>query len=125
MGSRFAIREELLPDGTEVFAVAGEADMLHAAGFESRLISAIEAGHLAIVIDLSETTFIDSSMLRAFVGAWRRLSNRGGRMALVCSTPSICRFFELAGLDRIFELHPTREAALEMVRRGGGEPAPA
>ncbi|MEA2247740.1 MAG: anti-sigma factor antagonist, partial [Solirubrobacteraceae bacterium] len=41
-----------------------------------------------------------------------------GRMALVCTNPTVLRLFEITRLDSTFDIYPTREAALRHVRGG-------
>jgi len=43
----------------------------------------------------------------------KRLGTAGGRLELVVSRPDIRRIFEITMLDRVFELYPSREQALE------------
>jgi anti-sigma B factor antagonist len=39
-------------------------------------------------------------------------------MALVCTNPTVLRLFEITRLDTTFDIHATREKALESVRGG-------
>ncbi len=39
-----------------------------------------------------------------------------GRMALVCTNPTVLRLFEITRLDTTFDIRPTREEALASVR---------
>jgi anti-sigma B factor antagonist len=39
-------------------------------------------------------------------------------MALVCTNPTVLRLFEITRLDTTFDIHATREKALESVRLG-------
>ena len=47
------------------------------------------------------------------VGGVKRLRPSGGSLALVCTDQNITKIFEITGLDRVFPIHETREAALE------------
>jgi anti-sigma B factor antagonist len=42
----------------------------------------------------------------------KRLRTNEGQLSLVCSDRNITKIFEITGLDRVFTIHPTREAAL-------------
>jgi anti-sigma B factor antagonist len=64
------------------------------------------------VVDLSETTFIDSTTLGVLVGGVRRLREQDGDLSLVCSDRNITKIFEITGLDRVFSISPSREEAL-------------
>ena len=93
-----------------VLSVAGEVDISTAAD----LRTAIEtAGTRAfeVWVDLSETTFMDSSGLHAMARARARLADANIRLALICTDGPVLRVFKLAGFDRIFEIHPSRSDA--------------
>jgi anti-sigma B factor antagonist len=82
-------------------------------------MDAIDGGATSLVIDLSDTTFVDSMTLGVLLGAVKRLRPVGGHVSVVCTDPSIRRIFEITLLDRVFELHESRDAALEAdVTRG-------
>lgn len=102
-----------LTDSTHLVSVSGEADLHTAPELKAALVEAIDAGAAVLVVDLSGTTFIDSSALGVLIGALKRVSPKGGRVALVVPDPNVRRIFELTLLDRVFDLHDTRVAALE------------
>jgi anti-sigma B factor antagonist len=62
-------------------------------------------------VDLSATTFMDSTALGVLVGVNRSLS-AGARLAIVCSRASLLRIFELSGVDGVFAISATLEQAL-------------
>lgn len=98
---------------------AGEIDMATAPMLERELMAAIEAGDGPVVLDLRDVTFFDSSGLRAAIVAHRELSARGRRLSLACDPDGhVWRTFSLAGVDRLLNLQPTREAALEDAASG-------
>ena len=65
-----------------------------------------------MIVDLTETTFIDSSSLGVLIGAHRRLKARGGRLIVACDTEAIVKTFRITGLDGVFRLADSLEAAL-------------
>ena len=73
----------------------------------------IAAGATTIIVDLTETTFLDSTMLHVLLGARNELE--GGQLRLVTSDPNIKRIFEIAGMDRFFDFYSSRRAADEEV----------
>jgi anti-sigma B factor antagonist len=99
--------------GVAVVAVEGEADLHTAHELRGAITDAIDGGATALVIDLSETTFIDSMTLGVLLGAVKRLRPIGGRVSVVCTDPNIRRIFEITLLDRVFALHESRQAALD------------
>jgi len=108
----FNIQDEEIDANTHVIELGGEVDLYTAPEFKERLVELIEGGKKQIVVDLSTATFIDSTTLGVLVGGVKRLRPAGGGLALVCSDQNITKIFEITGLDRVFPIHDTREAAL-------------
>src|SRR5919201_1712142 len=77
--SPFALEEHAL-DGVDVIAVTGELDLATAPRLSKRLNDAALNGTGGIIVDLSETAFIDSSGLHALMVAARQVA-RDGRCA--------------------------------------------
>jgi anti-sigma B factor antagonist len=69
----FSARTEEAGDATYVIAVVGEADLYSAPELKHALDGAIDAGGRDIVVDLTKTTFIDSTALSVLVEATKRL----------------------------------------------------
>ena len=108
-----------LVGGLAVVDVQGDADLHTAHELRAAIMDAIDGGATSLVIDLSDTTFIDSMTLGVLLGAVKRLRPVGGRVGVVCTDPNIRRIFEITLLDRVFALHESRDAALEAdVTRG-------
>jgi anti-sigma B factor antagonist len=108
----FHISDEEIDGHTHLIELGGEIDLYTAPEFKERMVELIEDGKTHIVVDLSEATFIDSTTLGVLVGGVKRLRPSGGALALVCTDQNITKIFEITGLDRVFAIHPTREAAL-------------
>ena len=113
MATDFSIEDRQAGDGTHVVAVTGEIDLFTAPEFKQRVSAPIDDGRSNIVVDLTQTTFIDSSSLGVLIGAHRRLKQRGGRLVVVCDGEAIIKTFRITGLDGVFTLVPSVEAALE------------
>ena len=108
----FDVKTEKLSEGQYVISLSGEVDLYTAPEFKQQLLEVIEQGGRDVIVDLSSTTFIDSTTLGVLVGGVKRLRPNGGRLSLVCSDRNITKIFEITGLDRVFAIHPTLEAAL-------------
>jgi anti-sigma B factor antagonist len=108
----FHIEEEEIDGQTTALKLIGDVDLYVAADLRESVAQLIDRGKSRLVIDLTETTFIDSTTLGILVGAMRRLRTRGGRLTVVCPNPAISRVFEITGLDRMFGVYDTREEAL-------------
>ena len=112
MAIEFEITDRNVDDDTHVVAVTGEIDLFTAPEFKQRMSDLIDACRSRLVVDLSETTFIDSSSLGVLIGAHRRLKLRGGSLRVVCDNEAIAKTFKITGLDGVFTLAPTVDAAL-------------
>src|SRR3954452_1381166 len=110
--------EEDLDERTHVITVSGEIHVSTAPEFQRGLDAAISRGKTAVVLDLSETEFIDSTGLSVILNGLRRVTRQRGRMALVCTNPTVLRLFEITRLDSTFDIHETREDALKTARAG-------
>ena len=93
MPPEFTLSSEPLDESRHVVAVAGEIDLFTAPELKAALGEALESGRTRIVVDLTETTFLDSTALGVLIGA--------------------VKTFEITGLDQIFTIRPTREEAVE------------
>ena len=113
MAAEFEISDRKVDDDTHVVSVSGEIDLFTAPEFKQRMSAPIEEGRSNLIVDLSRTTFIDSSSLGVLIGAHRRLKLRGGSLVVVCDDEAIAKTFKITGLDGVFTLAPTVEAALE------------
>jgi anti-sigma B factor antagonist len=113
MAIDFSITDRQVNQDTHVVAVAGEIDLFTAPEFKQRVSAPIDAGRQNIVVDLSATTFIDSSSLGVLIGAHRRLKLRGGTLVVVCDNDAIVKTFRITGLDGVFTLVPSLDDAFD------------
>ena len=111
MAMAFSIEDRAVDDAAHVVAVTGEIDLFTAPEFKQRVSAPIDAGRTHVVVDLTETTFIDSSSLGVLIGAHRRLRRLDGSLVIVCSNDAIVKTFRITGLDSVFTLVPTLEEA--------------
>jgi anti-sigma B factor antagonist len=117
------IKTEPLSDRAFAVAIAGEVDLYVAPELKQKLLDVIDRGATQVVVDLTDATFIDSTTLGVLIGAVRRLRANDGKLSVVVSDRNVARTFELSGLDRVFEIFPTREQAV--ARLDGGLKATA
>src|SRR3954454_19483703 len=115
----FALSQDPLDDQRSVVAVRGEIDLFTAPELKATLTDAIEEGKTRSVVDLSETTFLDSTALGVLIGAIKRLRSRDGRMTIVNTDQNIAKTFEITGLDQIFTILDTRDAAVDALNGAG------
>ena len=111
------------PTGQDYWSVAGEIDLFTAPEFKQQLLEAIADGAKHVIVDFSDTTFIDSTTLGVLVGGVKRLRSNDGQLSLVCSDRNITKIFEITGLDRVFTIYPTRVEAVEQLNVSSRPPA--
>jgi anti-sigma B factor antagonist len=114
----FRIEEERPSSATALLILHGEADLHSAPELRERLRATIDDGAANVVLDLSDSTFVDSTSLGVLLGGMKRLRERDGQIHLVVPRPDVRRIFEITLLDRIFPLHETREQALAALSAG-------
>jgi anti-sigma B factor antagonist len=119
----FDIKTEQVDSGAYVISLAGEVDLYTAPEFKQQLLDVIGQGGKEVIVDFSDTTFIDSTTLGVLVGGVKRLRSNDGQLSLVCSDRNITKIFEITGLDRVFTIYPTRDAAVSQVGPSSEPPA--
>jgi anti-sigma B factor antagonist len=111
----FDVKTDKVDDGTYVISLTGEVDLYTAPEFKQQLLNVIAEGGRDVVVDFTNTTFIDSTTLGVLVGGVKRLRAEDGRLSLVCSDRNITKIFEITGLDRVFTMYTTRDEALAKI----------
>jgi anti-sigma B factor antagonist len=99
-------------DGWSVIVMSGEHDLSTAPELRARLRELGDAG--PVLIDMNQTTFVDSSILGVLVGGLRRAREGSAQFGLVLSAdahPAIRRIFELTGLYEVFPIFASRAEA--------------
>jgi anti-sigma B factor antagonist len=112
MPPEFALTEDSIDAERHVVAVRGEIDLFTAPELKQKLTDAIEGGKTRIVVDLTQTTFLDSTALGVLIGAVKRLRTRDGALVIVNVDQNIAKTFEITGLDQIFTIVAERDAAI-------------
>jgi anti-sigma B factor antagonist len=99
-----------------VASVSGEADLGSAPQLRTALTEAMDGGARRLLVDLSATTFIDSSTLGVVLGAAKRLRPDGGELVVCCSDPNVRRVFEITLLDKVVTIVDSLEAGMASLR---------
>ena len=81
-----------------MIAVAGELDILTAPRFGAFINELVHRRSDELVIDLTDTYFIDSAGLQVLLSAQRRVARAGRGLAVICPEGPARRAFELARL---------------------------
>jgi anti-sigma B factor antagonist len=97
----------------QVIAVHGDLDIEGGPLLRDALLEAMkERSGGRLVVDLEGVDFLDSAGLGVLVGGRERARSADGDLVLVATGRNVLKVLELTGLDRAFEIHGSREAAL-------------
>ena len=107
----FGISRREPDERTSVIAVQGDLDLATAPQLKWMLVDALEEGHSRLVLDLKDSTFMDSTALGVLVGVSRSLGENG-TLAIVCANAKLLKIFELSGMDGVFAIYPSLDHAL-------------
>jgi anti-anti-sigma factor len=107
-------------DGIITLSLSGELDISGTSLVEDELLRAERDLPSAIVIDLRDLRFIDSSGLRLILEADLRARRDQRRLALVPGPDAVHRVFLIALLDKRLEFISSPD---DLVESGPGEPA--
>ncbi len=107
MAIEFHIDDSRLEDGTPVVAVSGEIDLFTAPEFKRHVQRALGQDASRLVVDLTGTTFIDSSSLGVLIGAHRQLAEHDQPLVVVAAARAVTKTLKITGLDALFTVVPT------------------
>lgn len=92
-------------------SVRGEID-LHSAPKVQHAVERGANGVEAVVVDMEEITFMDSTALSMFMRVKDELEERGISLRLATLSEPVERLFEITGFGEYFEVFPSRQAAI-------------
>ena len=73
MAEDFAVTEHAVDDERFIVAVRGAVTLFPSGALREALLRVIDDGHARLVVDLSDTSFVDSSGMAALLVAHRRM----------------------------------------------------
>jgi anti-anti-sigma factor len=97
--------------GFVVAEISGEIDAANNQ-LDEELRVILDRSESQIVVDLTNVTFIDSSVVRALVVAHRTVLQRGGWVRVVYTHHLIGRVINICGLEGIFPQYASVESAV-------------
>lgn len=103
-------------DDIPIIELTGEVDAYTSARFREVMLEVVDTHGARIVISMAEVDYIDSSGLGALVGGLKRVSERDGKIVIVCTKPQVRKVFEITGLEKVFPIFDSEEAAIAAVR---------
>jgi anti-sigma B factor antagonist len=109
-----------------VVSLPAEIDMSNGDQIRNDLLTILNRGATLLVVDMSATTFCDSSGLNALVRAFKRATASGSGMRVVVSARAVQRVLAITGVDHLIDIYPTVAAAMTAADQPGpgGKPQP-
>ncbi len=96
----------------EVLPLRGEIDLNEKPVVAAQLDPLIERKPAALILDLAEVSYVDSSGLALFIDALQRVQTYGGDLVLAALRENVRTVFEIARLDQVFRIFPTSDEAV-------------
>ena len=93
-----------------MITMPAEIDAMNADEIRHVLLSVVGPDVPDLILDMSRTTFCDSSGVHAVIAAQREGAAAGTRLRLVAA--AVLRIFTLVGADLLIPIYPTLNAAL-------------
>ncbi|MCC7164076.1 MAG: STAS domain-containing protein [Anaerolineae bacterium] len=95
-----------------IIIVKGRVDGQSAPQLDEALQKAIQDKHYKIVTDLSGTDFMSSAGMRALLKTRIDVQDKKGELRLAAPSAYLLDSLKLVGLDKLFQIYPSRVAAL-------------
>ena len=100
-------------DGVGVVEPKGRLTMASARAMRDLLTDLVAGGTTKIVVDMAETTFLDSSGLGALIAGLKSARQAGGDLRIARPTPAVVTVFELTNLDKVLRPRDSVDGAFD------------
>ena len=104
MPSDFALQDRPVHNGRRLISVQGELDLFTAPELKTKINGTIDAGTRELIVDLSDTAFLDSTGLGVLLAAFKRMRSCDGELVIIDSRSNVLKTFEVAGVDQILTI---------------------
>ena len=106
-----------LQEPVRILALAGEIDLHFAPVFRTLLEQQTKVPTEALVLDLSQVTFIDSSGIAVIIAHLRSASRRSKAFCIGGMSDAVQNIFEVIHLEKAMPVFATRKTALEALEQ--------
>lgn len=117
-GGDLTITLDELPEGVAVLAAVGSIDRHTIELLDARLMEALQAGHVKVIIDGSELNYVNSSGMGVFISYLSKFNAQGGDLRFCALNDLVRTVVMTLGLHRIFQIFDSRDEALESFQAG-------
>ena len=117
MATNFQVERSEQGDAV-VLALDGFLDAHTAPQFENAISDEVAAGHLRLIADCRNLSYISSAGLGVFMSFIEEIREKGGDIKLSGITPKVYQVFEVLGFHELFDIVDGVEAALALFAKG-------
>jgi anti-anti-sigma factor len=100
----------------KIILVPKRFDAYTASSVEAELTRLITEGARKMICDFGETEYLASAGLRVLITASKSLNRAGGKLLLCSVKPYVQEVFEISGLNKIFKMYGSADAALQELK---------
>jgi anti-anti-sigma factor len=104
-------------EATRILALGGEIDLHFAPVLRTLLDEKTAVPNKALVLDLLEVTFIDSSGIAAIIHHLRSATRTSRTFCIGGMSPAVKEIFEIIHLEKAMPVFETRDAALQAIEK--------
>ena|SRR5689334_4108476 len=105
-------------DGVPIARIDGDIDAANATATQGRLGDVLDPDALSLIIDLSDTRYVDSAGIDMLLRLSDRLDHRRAKLILVIPEASqLKRLAAIVGLPEAIPIHPSLTDALQEATR--------
>lgn len=97
---------------TSIIRIKGEIDFYTVPQLKIVFDGELKTGVKDFLINLNQTTMIDSTGLGTLIGMLKKIRGHSGEFKIVCNNAQLARIFEITRLIKIFSIHETEDEAL-------------
>lgn len=98
------VQDSVSDDKETMLTVTGEIDVYTAPQLKEKLLAVCSQEEWKVVVDLSGVTYMDSTGLGIFIGAYKTCQCTGSSLHLVGLKPRVARLFHITGVDELIPI---------------------
>jgi len=111
-----SIQQQELSNNTWLVRVQGRLDQGQNPLLETQLTKLLEGDQVChLIVNLAETTYINSGGLRCLVSAWRQARQKAGDLVLCGLNTRLQEIFSMVGFDKVFKIYTNAETAHQAI----------
>ncbi len=110
-----SIQQQELSNNTWLIHVQGRLDQGQNPLLEKQLSTLLEREVCRLIVNLAETTYINSGGLRCLVSAWRQARQKEGNLVLCGLNKRVQEIFSMVGFDKVFKIYADAETAHQAI----------